>query len=99
MSAGGEEVTAEMSAQFARSLPILRLLPTTEWFRRTHRQSRIGAERIQEAVRLQSGHVAAVPLLRIEVDIVRQQSNLTHWEDRKSTRLNSSHMSISYAVF
>ena len=29
---------------------------------------------------MQSCHIAAVPLLRIEVHIVRQQSNLTHWE-------------------
>src|SRR4051812_49475431 len=27
------------------------------------------------------------------------RSNHALWEDRKSTRLNSSHMSISYAVF
>src|SRR5215467_450577 len=77
---GGKEVAAKMSAQFARALTILRLLPTSEWFRRPHRQSGIGAERIQEAVRPQSGHVAAVPLLRVEVDIVRQQPNLIHFE-------------------
>ena len=69
-----------MTAQFTGSLTVLRLLPTSERLRRPHRQSGIGAERIQQAVRRQSRHIAAIPFLRIEVHIVRKQSNLTHWE-------------------
>src|SRR5207253_9667003 len=31
--------------------------------------------------------------------LARQGYHLVHWSDRKSTRLNSSHVAISYAVF
>src|SRR5262249_54814183 len=75
---GGKEVATEMTTQFARSLTVLRLLPTSERLRRSHRQSSVGAERIQETIRLQSCHIATVPLLRIEVHIVREQSNPAH---------------------
>src|SRR5699024_11928312 len=32
-------------------------------------------------------------------EIIGLKCNQTGWQDRKSTRLNSSHVSISYAVF
>src|SRR5688572_32139598 len=32
-------------------------------------------------------------------DVITKQGNTAHWLDRKSTRLNSSHSQISYAVF
>src|SRR5690242_21275051 len=40
-----------------------------------------------------------VPKVRAPADLERIDAHLTRIEDRKSTRLNSSHMSISYAVF
>src|SRR3712207_7083547 len=45
--------------------------------------------------RVAARHHLAVPVSG-EVDLVRHKSN---GEDRKSTRLNSSHANISYAVF
>src|SRR2546422_8295078 len=40
------------------------------------------------------------PALTLEVDLARSsQSSVTYTPDRKSTRLNSSHGYISYAVF
>src|SRR5580698_10721397 len=41
------------------------------------------------------GHVRRIAELRVVDGVIRQHSQA----DRKSTRLNSSHMSISYAVF
>src|SRR5690242_21309337 len=38
-------------------------------------------------------------LVAAQDDIARPREWLGAWLDRKSTRLNSSHMSISYAVF
>ena len=46
-----EIVPDEMAAQFARPLPVLRLLPSAERLRRSRGQSRIRAERVQQAVR------------------------------------------------
>src|SRR5438067_10591761 len=46
---------------------------------------------------------AEFPYMITTVDVRREHRNrlpaVTHVEDRKSTRLNSSHVSISYAVF
>src|SRR5690242_21139636 len=39
------------------------------------------------------------PHADMEIITYVRQGAITHEEDRKSTRLNSSHMSISYAVF
>src|SRR5438067_8340125 len=47
--------------------------------------------------------VAGLPSLRRELvgdaRVVRLAAYRGDWQDRKSTRLNSSHVSISYAVF
>src|SRR5690242_21402380 len=41
-----------------------------------------------------------VLVIQIESGLYRRQGKaVTNFQDRKSTRLNSSHMSISYAVF
>src|SRR5215469_2441920 len=80
LGARAKEVAAEMTAQLARSFTVFRLLPTSQRFRRAHRQSSVCAERVKEAICLQSCHIATVPLLRIEVHIVRQQSNPAHWK-------------------
>src|SRR5437773_7798499 len=34
-----------------------------------------------------------------EIEVIRHFTRLSTWKDRKSTRLNSSHITISYAVF
>src|ERR1039458_10571536 len=43
-------------------------------------------------------HIAEIPLDRVIVDVSRASVNLDRRVDRKSTRLNSSHLGISYAV-
>src|SRR5690606_17250434 len=53
-----------------------------------------GAEGVDEAAR--PGHR---PVDQIQIDMVETQSGEAGVEDRKSTRLNSSHVKISYAVF
>src|SRR5206468_11314875 len=49
---------------------------------------------------LREGHAAAVrKLLRLAIDADRHGRMRCRLQDRKSTRLNSSHDQISYAVF
>src|SRR3954469_2118463 len=69
-----------MAAQFARSLPVLRLLPPSERLHITGRQACIHSKVIQQPVRIQPGHVPAIPLLSLGVDTIRQQPDLTHRE-------------------
>src|SRR4051794_41260175 len=53
-------------------------------------------ERVAPALQLHDlGHVGVAPLLIISGEL----DHTVPWADRKSTRLNSSHPSISYAVF
>src|SRR5207249_11965811 len=49
---------------------------------------------VEEQERAQRGHRSVVQIRRAQPDAVER-----HAGDRKSTRLNSSHVSISYAVF
>src|SRR5262245_35518158 len=67
-----------MAAQFARSLPVLRLLPSAQRLYITRAESRIHAERVQQPIRVQSRNVAAIPFLRVGKDAVRQQPDLPH---------------------
>src|SRR3712207_7748433 len=39
------------------------------------------------------------PSIKDSLEIAHQKGIKIYWEDRKSTRLNSSHANISYAVF
>src|SRR5690242_21804020 len=76
-----------------RRPPRSTLFPYTTLFR-SERGWESGQERAREAV-------AAAVINRL---IARTRASVHAWwgrngEDRKSTRLNSSHMSISYAVF
>src|SRR5699024_11988237 len=50
---------------------------------------------------IQTGHLHSDETNAIIKDQVSQMIDLvrSYWQDRKSTRLNSSHVSISYAVF
>src|SRR2546427_7974624 len=75
-----------------RRPPRSTLFPYTTLFR-----SRVGAAR-------RIGEVAAIPPAGVQVVPGRAEARArrvigAHPEDRKSTRLNSSHSQISYAVF
>src|SRR5438045_4836252 len=70
-----------------RRPPISTLFPYTTLFR--SRALREGAEAMMQPTRIMEGVTIAV------VRAPRRSSRL----DRKSTRLNSSHLGISYAVF
>src|SRR5437867_12671034 len=50
-------------------------------------------------IRFKKGYIAEVNLIRIRLQVVDFQSQVIQAVDRKSTRLNSSHRTISYAVF
>src|SRR3712207_7504938 len=51
------------------------------------------------AVGLKVGDTITVSILGREIDATIASLREIDWEDRKSTRLNSSHANISYAVF
>src|SRR5256885_12687519 len=70
-----------------RRPPRSTLFPYTTLFRSLHPRYRIGSDLPQRV----AARVAADPVLRAE--------DARRAEDRKSTRLNSSHLVMSYAVF
>src|SRR5689334_24072857 len=77
-----------------RRPPSSTLFPYTTLFRSCWRQCR-GQERTQPGCRDEQ-HCAAEPRDGLSVGVPHGHQ---HQQDRKSTRLNSSHSSISYAVF
>src|SRR4051812_49961569 len=76
-----------------RRPPRSTLFPYTTLFRSEEGAERGGQQRDDQAL------VAVDPTQRIDRALVDDDGQLTIDSDRKSTRLNSSHMSISYAVF
>src|SRR3712207_6989907 len=44
-------------------------------------------------------HVAEAARVRVHLTTIHRALRRSDWKDRKSTRLNSSHANISYAVF
>src|SRR5690625_2676200 len=58
-------------------------------------------ERLGEPVSITVNYAAPVEdgEFDVFVSIARTNRSTQHWTDRKSTRLNSSHVAISYAVF
>src|SRR5437868_8557426 len=72
------------------------LFPYTTLFRSDRRRRAEGTDP-QEKWAGMRGEDISVKVL--EVDKARNRLILSEREDRKSTRLNSSHVSISYAVF
>src|SRR5699024_3182332 len=60
--------------------------------------ARVGRYKINKKLGLES-HGADDPLVLTESDIAATVEYLVRLQDRQSTRLNSSHVSISYAVF
>src|SRR3712207_7835392 len=88
-----------------RRPPRSTLFPCTTLFRSLHlRQALGGDQRAGRRDRVPEGDRAAagVDLGRVEVEVADDRERLRGErlvEDRKSTRLNSSHANISYAVF
>src|SRR3712207_7395113 len=81
-----------------RRPPRSTLFPYTTLFRSlADRQRRVGHDEVgvDLHLRAQAGAARARPVRRVE----REDPRLELGEDRKSTRLNSSHANISYAVF
>ena len=81
-----EEMSGEMTAELAGALAVLRLLPAAQRLRGSGRQTCVGAERIEHALRVESGHVRAVPFLRLGVHAVWQQAHLRHRERLRPER-------------
>src|SRR5690242_20947745 len=71
-----------------RRPPRSTLFPYTTLFRSAYRS--VGRD---------ADDVASQPVIALSRGWVRGGRHCRAWADRKSTRLNSSHMSISYAVF
>src|SRR5699024_12842958 len=88
-----------LAVLFVPSLANPRLLPSFP----TRRSSDLGVDaRGGSALAVQAvveGRDHLVLALDPGVDVLQGPSARTRWSDRKSTRLNSSHVSISYAVF
>src|SRR5258708_28356361 len=84
-----------------RRPPRSTLFPYTTLFRSRVSGGVPGAERALDRRRVDSGRrVSAAPLLpRLVAPLRREGAGQTVGRDRKSTRLNSSHQIISYAVF
>src|SRR2546426_7869529 len=76
-----------------RRPPRSTLFPYTTLFRSCHRR-RAAEGRATRIVGERHGHVPREARHLVPVGVVRP-----HFQDRKSTRLNSSHLVISYAVF
>src|SRR5690242_21350893 len=82
------------------------LFPYTTLFRSDSESERLGGLEIDDQLKLcrhLHGEIGRLLTLEDAVDISCRQAKLfaanVTIRDRKSTRLNSSHMSISYAVF
>src|SRR5713226_332083 len=94
-------VTSSVSAKdFARDSAAVKLGKTSAEFKRRSQLRNDGKPRPKRQVQCwsKSKHVAPVQTGRTEVAHVRTNVVLGPAQDRKSTRLNSSHPSISYAV-
>src|SRR5690606_40443344 len=87
----------------ARRAPTSTLFPYTTLFRSGPDAGVLGAAPVQHPHRLQDpqrrqqqdGELDGAQRVVVE----RDQPHVAHVRDRKSTRLNSSHVKISYAVF
>src|SRR5438067_8358494 len=80
-----------------RRPPRSTLFPYTTLFRSTNAERRIG--RVRKAIPPMAGLAEWEVIMKLS-EALGYPMHYTHpSEDRKSTRLNSSHVSISYAVF
>src|SRR5437868_10649602 len=80
-----------------RPPPRSTLFPYTTLFRSLHLAAR--ERRLRGRRRLRRGSGRAAPRRARRAVSLGRRAELRAPEDRKSTRLNSSHVSISYAVF
>src|SRR3712207_9327319 len=78
-----------------RRPPRSTLFPYTTLFR----SGRGGMGTVYEGFDTQAGQVAAIKVLSPSLAVEEDFRDRFEIEDRKSTRLNSSHANISYAVF
>src|SRR3712207_8390685 len=80
-----------------RRPPRSTLFPYTTLFRSEDVAQHVGAERLEPLGHERAARVLAVgDVLLLDLDVAGRAAE---YEDRKSTRLNSSHANISYAVF
>src|SRR3712207_8245999 len=86
-----------------RRPPRSTLFPYTTLFRsagaRTRASSMLHCAWILAACLLLTGVLRLIPLAALAALLVYVGTKLVNLQDRKSTRLNSSHANISYAVF
>src|SRR3712207_8941978 len=82
-----------------RRPPRSTLFPYTTLFRSLVRAHRVGPARRQQPIALDRVRVDAIDEAAEEGDEDVEADDRRADEDRKSTRLNSSHANISYAVF
>src|SRR5690349_24012696 len=83
-----------------RRPPRSTLFPYTTLFRSAHGPITVRDLMEDPLAQLDGGETAAVHAAGVDPDPVREiDEHLALWRDRKSTRLNSSHVEISYAVF
>src|SRR2546427_4003983 len=87
-----------------RRPPRSTLFPYTTLFRSESSQTRRGLLELQSQIEQLKSEQAKLrgqneQLLRDVAELQRGQRDIAKGEDRKSTRLNSSHSQISYAVF
>src|SRR5689334_24481058 len=82
-----------------RRPPRSTLFPYTTLFRSLGSDARPGREAVRPQVRCLAQLLSFADPRRHLFDLLDQGEPHHHGEDRKSTRLNSSHSSISYAVF
>src|SRR5262245_23877936 len=102
----GEESTANPEsvkrAPHALHVPVSRRAegpPSGVGSRRPARKARARGPRVQGPVAVQQGEDAVLLRERPEAGLVRFLLRQERQQDRKSTRLNSSHLGISYDVF
>src|SRR5947199_7033376 len=81
-----------------RRPPRSTLFPYTTLFRSRLARELDRHHRVVAAQRSEQGHLHVLHRLAVLVDALLQRRG-DRAEDRKSTRLNSSHLGISYAVF
>src|SRR5437899_8001459 len=82
-----------------RPPPRSTLFPYTTLFRSHHLSRRTGAARCTKRRTESRAHADAQAAARMEQLRAADRSRHAGEQDRKSTRLNSSHLGISYAVF
>src|SRR3712207_8158597 len=82
-----------------RRPPRSTLFPYTTLFRSHRTLEQMADAPLQHRIGGQADHIAIVLRLQELVDLGRGKGRIRPKVDRKSTRLNSSHANISYAVF